>query len=478
MKIDVLVAEIGSTTTLVNAFDNINSSKPVFLGQGFAPTSITRGDVRVGMETAIENLKEKLSSPIRHEQNHKKTLQLSEKLTWDSFLATSSAAGGLRMTVHGLVYDMTVKAAQEAALGAGANIHQVTAGKMRPSDINQMISIKPNIIMIAGGVDYGERDTALENAGAICNALNLAAFRIPVIYAGNIENHKEMEDIFSDYQGRLVIVDNVYPKIDNLKIIPARLIIQQVFEDHIMHAPGMNNIRDMVDGPIVPTPGGVMLAAEILKENIGDLVVIDVGGATTDIHSVTAGSEEISRILISPEPHAKRTVEGDLGIYVNRKNVLQLLLQHQKDFSSDIEKFNSERIKSVNNLGPVPKTKREKKLALELTQIAAVTALERHAGTFRELYGPQGKTKIAEGRDLTAVKYCIGTGGALTRLKGGREVLQKILDNSTGKKLYPAAGTEILLDRNYIMASLGVLSKQFPEAAVKLMKQSLELGEI
>ncbi len=476
MKIDVLIAEIGSTTTLVNAFNDIDSLSPVFLGQGSTSTSIEQGDVRIGLEGAIDNLKVNLSNPGKQAQNQKMKLNPSEKLTWDSFLATSSAAGGLRMTVHGLVYDMTVKAAREAALGAGANIHQVTAGKMRQSDIDRMISIKPNIIMIAGGVNYGERYTAIENAEAICNALNLASFRIPVIYAGNIENQDEIKKIFSNYKGKLVIVGNVYPRIDDLNIGPARKIIQAVFEDHIIHAPGMEHIRDMVDGPIVPTPGGVMLAAEILKENIGDLVVVDVGGATTDIHSVTSGSEEISRILISPEPYAKRTVEGDLGIYVNRKNVLLILLQHKKSIGPDSNKLKSELIKSVEFLGPVPKTDREKELAHDLTQISAVTALERHAGNFRDLYGPQGKTKIAEGRDLTAIKYCIGTGGALTRLKGGREILHKMIGSSHVKKLYPGNGTKFLIDKDYTMASLGVLSKQFPVAAVKLLKQSIGLS--
>jgi uncharacterized protein (TIGR01319 family) len=463
VNIDILVAEIGSTTTLVNAFNNIESATPVFLGQGSAPTSIKEGDVRIGLDAAIKNLKKQLSyQPV--------------EITWESFFATSSAAGGLRMTVHGLVYDMTVKAAKEAALGAGANIHQITAGKMRQSDIDRMISIKPNIIMIAGGVDFGERDTALENADAICNALNLASFKIPVIYAGNIENQDEVKKIFANYKGELVIVDNVYPRIDDLQIAPARKIIQAVFEENIIHAPGMEHIRDMVDGPIVPTPGGVLLAAEILKEDIGDLLVIDVGGATTDIHSVTNGSEEINRILISPEPYAKRTVEGDLGIYINRENVLQLLLQGKG--SSNSERLNNKLTLSVKNLGPVPKTDEEKKTAHDLSYIAAATALERHTGTYRDLYGPQGKTKIAEGRDLTAIKYCIGTGGALTRLKGGRRVLKKIIENSRKTKLYPGNGTKFLIDKNYTMASLGVLSKQYPEAAVKLIKQSIGFGEI
>ena len=463
MNIDVLIAEIGSTTTLVNAFNDIDSLSPVFLGQGSATTSIKEGDVRIGLDSAIKNLKKVLSGK-------------PSGISWNSFFATSSAAGGLRMTVHGLVYDMTVKAAKEAALGAGANIHQVTAGKMRQSDIDRMINIKPNIIMIAGGVDFGERDTALGNSTAIYNALNLTSLKTPVIYAGNIENQNEIKNIFANYRGKLIIVDNVYPRIDDLQILPARKIIQTVFEDHIIHAPGMEHIRDMVDGPIVPTPGGVMLAAEILKENTSDLIVIDVGGATTDIHSVTSGSEEINRILISPEPYSKRTVEGDLGIYINRKNVLRLMLRNQKNTDIYTEEDRNYLGKIVDGLSPVPATDKEKKIAYDLTYTAASAALGRHAGAFRDLYGPRGKTIMAEGRDLTAVKYCIGTGGALTRLMGGIEIMQKMITNSPRKKLYPGEGIKFLLDKNYTMASLGVLSKQYPDAAVKLIKQSLGLS--
>jgi len=144
MKVDVLVAEIGSTTTVVNAFKNIDSDDPVFWGQGQAPTSVLEGDVRVGLQGAIDDLCAKKGI---------------EELEYDEMLATSSAAGGLKMTVHGLVYDMTAKAAKEAALGAGGIIHYVTAGKLRRTDLKKIQDIQPNLILIAGGVDYGERDT-------------------------------------------------------------------------------------------------------------------------------------------------------------------------------------------------------------------------------------------------------------------------------------------------------------------------------
>ncbi len=170
MKLDVLVAEIGSTTTVVNGF--WLGQDACFAGSGQAPTSVEAGDVRVGLAGAIDDLKVSLGA---------------DTIEYDEMIATSSAAGGLKMTVHGLVYDMTVKAAKEAALGAGANIHMITAGKLRRSDLKQIKEARPNIMLLAGGVDYGERDTAIYNAERIAE-LDLG---IPIIYAGNIENQEK-----------------------------------------------------------------------------------------------------------------------------------------------------------------------------------------------------------------------------------------------------------------------------------------------
>jgi uncharacterized protein (TIGR01319 family) len=451
MKIDVLVAEIGSTTTLVNAFHNIDTDKPVFFGQGQAPTSVLDGDVRIGLKGAIEDLcKNKGVSSIECEE----------------MLATSSAAGGLKMTVHGLVYDMTVKAAREAALGAGANIHLVTAGRLRRTDLQKIKEIHPNLIMVAGGVDYGERGTAIYNAEMI-RSLDLS---IPVIYAGNVENQDEMRLIFEDAKAPLYIVENVYPKIDELNVEPARKIIQDAFEDHIIQAPGMEHIRDMVSGPIIPTPGAVMECAKLLYEYLGDLMVLDVGGATTDLHSVTEGSEEISRILVSPEPKAKRTVEGDLGVYVNMRNIVDSIGRDklEEELQLDLDKV-------MENYKFVPHTEEEIRFVERLTKEAVIKATERHAGRIRYVYGPTGRSTLAEGKDLSQIKYIIGTGGALTRLPERINIMKSIAEhNETGLLLFPNTEAEILVDNDYIMASLGVLSKRYRDAAVYFLEKSLK----
>lgn len=455
MKVDVLVAEIGSTTTVVNAFKDLNTDKPVFWAQGQAPTSVMDGDVRIGLQGAIDDLCEKMGI---------------DSLEYDDMLATSSAAGGLKMTVHGLVYDMTAKAAKEAALGAGGIIHYVTAGRLRRTDIAKIKEIKPNLILIAGGVDFGERDTALDNAEMIRSM----GLKIPVIYAGNIENQDEMKLIFDEESGqKLYNVENVYPKIDDLNVEPCRKVIQDAFEQHIIHAPGMEHVRDMVSGPIIPTPGAVMECTKLLYECLGDLIVLDVGGATTDLHSVAVESDKIARIMISPEPKAKRTVEGDLGVYVNRMKVIESI--GEENLREEMEKEGVDLDRTLETYVAIPKTDDEIKLVERLTKEAVLKACERHAGTIRYIYGPSGRSTVAEGKDLTQVNYIIGTGGALTRLPHRIEIMEEIAKyDDTGMLLLPTEAAKILVDNDYIMASLGVLSKKYKDAAIKLLEKSLD----
>ncbi|MBV7271546.1 glutamate mutase L [Clostridium sp. PL3] len=448
MKVDYLIAEIGSTTTLVTAFNlKFDKNNMVFVDtafQGKSCTTVLDGDVTVGLKNAVKDIEDKIG----------------EELVWGKMLATSSAAGGLKITVHGLMEQMTVKAAKEAALGAGGIIKMVTAGKMRKSDLKRIRDINPNMIMIAGGTDYGERETALHNAELI----SAEKFNKPIVYCGNIENREEIREIFEGQE--LYIIDNVYPRVDELNVEPARKVIQDAFEKNIVKAPGMNKIKDMVDGSIMPTPGAVMESSKVLYEIIGDLVVLDVGGATTDVHSVTEGSVVILDMLVNPEPKAKRTVEGDLGVFVNSKNVIEILDVR------DLAGFSKEHI--ADHIKPIPTEEDEVKASCMLTKKAVEVAVNRHVGTIKRKYGGESGF-IAYGKDLSQVKYIIGTGGALTRLPGGEDNLLNIRYLKDDVTMLPRKGSKVLIDKDYIMACAGVLSRENKEAAEALLRQSLNI---
>jgi len=447
MKVDCLVAEIGSTTTIVNAF---SFSDKTFLGRGMHATTADT-DVTIGVKAAIDELR--------------KTLQ-AETLDYEYMFASSSAAGGLRMTVSGLVYEMTVKAARQAASNAGANIHLITSGDLEADDLEQIKDIRPNIVLVSGGTDYGDKNIAYNNLLKI-ESLKLG---VPIIYAGNVENHYRIKKYFktSDQREFLTLVDNVYPRVDFMNINPVRKVIYKTFEDHIIHAKGMERIKEIVNGSIMPTPGSVMESTMFLYEMIGNVLTIDVGGATTDIHSVTAPSEDFEEYL-EGEPKEKRTVEGDLGVFINHKNVIDSIGKEALRRTLGITPDELEEL--IENYKYKPETELEHKLVFELTRHCVFVALDRHIGDLRNVYTSSGQKIIPDGRDVSQVQSVILTGGALVNLKNTESIIHDYI-KSRRKKMVPIK-YDVYKDSDYIMASLGVLSLKFSDAAKILLQKSI-----
>jgi len=429
VKLEILTIEVGSTITKVNGFRRRTDGIIEHLAQGFAPTSVTEGDVGLGVDQAIADLQANSS------------LQIEEP---DIFI-NSSAAGGLRMTVHGLTYSMTARAAHEAALGAGAIVKLVTAGRLSNSDLEEIHSIHPNIILLAGGVDFGEKEVILRNAESLASL----KLNVPVLYAGNSAIRQPVRKIFEASGIETLLADNVFPDVDVLNIEPVRHLIHEVFNRHIIHAPGMARLGKLTHWSILPTPGAVLCGAELFAEALGDCLVFDIGGATSDVHSVTNGSLEWASKMTEPEPRSKRTVEGDLGVYINARNIV--------DLSGD-PAWKAR----LTDLRALPKTERQLELTRWLCARAVETAIRRHAGVITDLYTPSGKKQIIKGKDLTAVNWVIGTGGALTRVPGGEAILRSICQRSS-RYLLPPPEVRVLIDRDYRFSALGSLSQAYPE---------------
>jgi uncharacterized protein (TIGR01319 family) len=425
----ILAIEIGSTITKANGFRRTTEGAFEHLAQGFAPTSVATGDVGVGVDEAIAELRATSG------------LEAGDP----EVFVSSSAAGGLRMTVHGLTHGMTARAAREAALGAGAIVKLVTVGELSDADLDEIRSIRPNLVLLAGGVDFGERGPILRNAERLA-ALGL---NVPVLYAGNAAIREPVRRTLESAGVETVVTDNVFPEVDVLKIEPVRRVIHEAFNRHIVHAPGMERLEELTRGGILPTPGAVLLGAELFAEAIGECVVVDVGGATTDVHSVTDGSPEWSSKMVEPEPRAKRTVEGDLGVYVNARQIVELAGEPEWE-------------SRLSDLKAIPTTEQELELTRWLCERAVETAVRRHAGVITDLYTPSGRRQVFKGKDLTSVEWLIGTGGALTRVPGGDAILRGVA-RGAGRHLLPPPEVRVLIDRDYLFSALGTLAQAYPD---------------
>lgn len=426
---EILTIEVGSTITKVNGFRRLEGGGFLHVAQGFAPTSVEQGDVGIGVGDAILSLEATLGHAVGEPE----------------IFVNSSAAGGLRMTVHGLTYSMTARAAREASLGAGAIVKLVTAGLLEKDELEEVREIAPNIVLLAGGVDFGEKRTVLANAERLAQ-LGLG---VPVVYAGNTAIRRQVREIFDRAGVEVLTADNVFPDVDVLNVEPLRRVIQDVFSRHIIHAPGMARYADLTRRGILPTPGAVLRGAELFAEEMGDTLVFDVGGATTDVHSVTEGSMEYAARLVDPEPRAKRTVEGDLGVYVNAHNIVEMI--GDSDWSDRLA-----------DLQAMPSSERERELTRWLCLRAVEAGIRRHAAVVTDIYTPTGRRQIIRGKDLSAVRWVVATGGALTRVEGGRDCLASVC-TGPGKYLLPPPEARILVDRNYLFSALGTLAQAYPD---------------
>lgn len=214
-----------------------------------------------------------------------------------------------------------------------------------------------------------------------------------------------------------------------------------------------------------------MILCQLIYEKLGDVLVVDVGGATTDVYSVTEGTETVAKIQIAPEALAKRTVEGDLGMYVNMEHVIEIVGEEQLMMEGhDLDKIRE-------SYHSIPRNNAERTFIERLAEVAVKTAVDRHVGTIRYVYGPSGRDTLAQGKDLSNIRYVIGTGGALIHLKNGVDILSRIRkDECSDTRLLPTGQPEVLIDHDYIMSSLGVLSTKYEEAALKLLEQSLGIS--
>ncbi len=432
MQIEVLTLEVGSTITKANGFVRLAAGGFDHVAQGFAPTSVGAGDVGIGVDAALADLRARSG------------LDPSGAETFVS----SSAAGGLRMTVHGLTMSMTARAAREAALGAGGIVKLVTAGELESWELDEIRAISPNLVLLAGGVDHGEKGIVLKNAEKLA-ALVAGGLRVPVLYAGNAALRRPVTEIFRLAGVELHVAQNVFPDVDVLNVDPLRRLVHEAFNRHIVNAPGMQRLAGLTRHEVLPTPGAVLRGAELFAEVAGDCLVFDVGGATTDVHSVTEGSADWHSRLVEPEPRAKRTVEGDLGVYVNARNVVALADEPDGE-------------ERLADLSALPVTERQKALTRWLCDRAVSIGARRHAGVVSDLYTPTGRKQVVKGKDLTAVRLVVATGGALTKVEGAAECLRAVCTGA-GRYLLPDSSATILVDAEYRFSALGTLAHAYPD---------------
>ena len=455
---NVLLIDFGSTYTKVTAVD-VEEEQVLGTAQSFTTIETDIGD---GLAKALAILEEKTG-----------------KLEFAETYACSSAAGGLRMITSGLVPELTGEAAKLASLGAGAKVIGIYAFQLTEDDIEDIKNQKPDIFLLVGGTDGGNTECILHNAKMLATLQP----SFPIVIAGNRTAARQCARILEGHE--LYICPNVMPKFGQLNIEPTQKQIREIFLDRIIQAKGLSKAAELLSDIMMPTPSAVLQAMNLLAQGcdgergIGDLVAVDVGGATTDIYSIADGMPEAMNTVFKglPEPYAKRTVEGDIGMRYSIHGIVEAAgLSRIAQLSGLTESRVTELVDMLrSNTETVPQGDGElERLDYALASMAIEEAVRRHAGTIEETYTMMGLTYVQEGKNLTRVRQIVVTGGSLIHTCRTEEIAKHALYSPAQPASLRPKQADVWVDRSYILAAMGLLSGHYPQVALRIMKKELE----
>ena len=454
----ILLVDFGSTFTKLTAVDLKTED---VIGTAKAITTVET-NITIGYDKALERLYEKIGHHI----------------DFDDIIACSSAAGGLKMAAIGLVEDLTTEAAKRVCLGAGAKVELVFSHHINTQEVESICKKDIDIILLAGGANGGNQECVIHNAKKLAQS----TIKAPIVFAGNKDAIDEVTEIFAASDKTFYICENVMPRLNVLNIKSARDTIKDIFVKNIIEAKGIKKIEKKISKIILPTPNAVLVAAELLSKGfadeigLGELLIVDVGGATTDVYSMADGYPKHSNYILSglEEPFAKRTVEGDLGMRYSALGIIDTMSEsmialHLKE-GIDIKKEAQNR---KDNVTFISETDHDYASDDLLAKTCVEIAVSRHVGTIRGVYTPHGIMYYQVGKDLSETGYVIGVGGVVISSKDPKNILKAVAMIETKPLELRPKEPQFLLDQTYILSAMGLLSAEYPEIALRIMKKHM-----
>ena len=454
-----ITIDFGSTYTKINAFDR----DALRLAASVRKRTTVGTDLMEGFAAGMDDLTRCCGANF--ENSH--------------CLACSSAAGGLRMVTIGLVPGLTGQAARTAAFGAGAKIVGIFHNVLNQSEIRKIESLAPDILLLCGGTDGGNSTVVKANA----EKLSFSRLEAPVIFAGNKTVADEVCQALNSAGKEVAATDNVMPEIGVLDVEGVKQVIREIFIRRIVHAKGLGEVERHIGGAIIPTPVAVLQAAQLLasgtgsQPGFGELMIIDVGGATTDVHSVAAGDPEDAGTLVKglPEPLTKRTVEGDIGVRFCVEGILEAAgmesIAGACCLSIEDVRTYCERI--TRDLDTLPADETESRIEDGLAGAAVEVAVKRHAGILSKSYTPLGEVSVLRGKDLRKLATVIGTGGVVNQSRHPGRVLSGALHSAADPFSLRPRSPALYTDTNYILFSVGLLREIAPDMALQIARDGL-----
>ena len=341
----------------------------------------------------------------------------------------------------------------------------------------ELAASNTEIVLLTGGYERGNDELVLANA----EVLAASDVSVPIIYAGNSTVARDVRRMMKAGGKKCYTVENIIPRLGELCVAPTQEIIRNLFLERITDMKGFRDVKHRFDNDMIPTPAAVLSAGELLnrgtaeQEGLGDILIVDVGGATTDVYSFNENeSYEGAQLIGLEEAFGKRTVEGDLGMRENSGAVIEAggFGQIAEELSITESELRASIEKRIKNIEFLPDSELESEIDDAIAKTAVRTAVRRHAGRIAPSFERKGKF-VQSGKNLTGITTVIGTGGILVYNHDPVAILNEVMEKKIDKHILLPKQVEILLDTDYVLFSAGLLREIDEEAALAIMRSSI-----
>lgn len=383
-------------------------------------------------------------------------------------LACSSAGGGLRIAVVGQEELVTAEAGRRVALSSGGLVAGVLSHPYQPGAWAALAAeTRPDVVLLTGGTDGGNATPLRAGAAELATG----RWRGPVVVAGNGSVREDVTEALRSAGFPVVPADNVVPRIGELAPESARAAIRRMFLAHVIGGKQLSadgRFAAMVRGA---TPDVVLTGVEVLAGEVGGggVAVVDVGGATTDVHSVVpldAETAQLRRDVVAVTP-VTRTVEGDLGMRWSAPTTALAAAE----LGRGQESLRDAAARRRRDPGFLPTLPGEVEEDLTLAEAALTTAVRRHVGRARVVLSPEGRVVERSGKDLREVDLLVGSGGVLRSQDDA--TARRLLEATTGTSpegWQQPRDPAVVVDRACLLAAVGLLAADAPDAAAGLAR--------
>lgn len=395
-------------------------------------------------------------------------------------LMCSSAAGGLRVVVIGLEPQLTLEAGQRAAATAGARVVASFAGVLDAEEAAALAKVAPDVVLLAGGTNGGDQSAIAANALRVSEVLPES---VPVVVAGNEQVSRGVAASIAG-NGRIVrVVANVLPRIGEIDVNAAQGAIRELFVEHVIGRGRFASTSRVAAAIRMPTPSAVLAGTQALARLGGSdprvraPVVVDVGGATTDVHSVQPiGAWPHGQRAVVPDVETTRTVEGDLGLRENAETLVEEAIRSGYTDQGEDGALREAAAARAADRTFVPVTEEDAEVERRLAVLAAAMALSRHAGTLRIRLSPAGATIRHTGRDLRSATCLVVTGGVFEAAVDPVAIVEAALAAARRRRALVPDDVPTFVDRQHVLAAAGLLDEEHPSLAAVLLRRAFTAG--